>query len=130
MSEEIQNASVVVPKSIMLSTLINGTLGLSIIIAILFCMGNVQDALDTPTGFPFFEIFLQATDSLAGTTVMISLCIVMALAAPAGLLAAASRMCWSFSRDHGLPGWRLIARVNHFSLKIPELFCRLIRLSG
>ena len=114
MSEEIQNASVVVPKSIMLSTLINGVLGFGIIITLLFCMGNVEDALNTPTGFPFFEIFLQATNSLAGTTIMISICIVMALSAPAGLLAAASRMCWSFSRDRGLPGWRIISRVNRF----------------
>ena len=111
MSEEIQNASVIVPKSIMLSTLINGALGLGITITVLFCMGNVEDAVNSPTGFPFMEIFLQATNSLTGTTVMISICIVMALSAQAGLLAAASRMCWSFARDRGLPGWRYISRV-------------------
>ena len=112
MSEEIQNASVVVPKSIMLSTLINGALGLGITITVLFCMGSVEDAVNSPTGFPFMEIFFQATNSLTGTTVMISICIVMALSAQAGLLAAASRMCWSFARDRGLPGWRYISQVS------------------
>jgi choline transport protein len=57
MSEEIVNAQFLVPRSILLSVIINGSLGFGMIIAVLFCLGNLQDALTTPTGYPFIEIF-------------------------------------------------------------------------
>lgn len=121
MSEEIHNPSVVVPRSIMLSVIINGTLGFAMMIAVLFCLGNLDDALQTPTGFPFIEIFLQATRSVSGTAVMASIVTALALSATVGLLASTSRMFWSFARDRGLPGWRTLQTVGsipaylHFS---------------
>lgn len=54
------------------SVIINGFLGLGMLIAVLFCLGNLEDALSTPTGFPFIEIFSQATNSTSGGTVMVS----------------------------------------------------------
>lgn len=54
------------------SVIINGLLGLGMLIAVLFCLGNLEDALSTPTGFPFIEIFRQATNSTSGGTVMVS----------------------------------------------------------
>lgn len=54
------------------SVIINGFLGLGMLIAVLFCLGNLDDALSTPTGFPFIEIFRQATNSTSGGTVMVS----------------------------------------------------------
>lgn len=54
------------------SVIINGFLGLGMLIAVLFCLGNLEDALSTPTGFPFIEIFRQATNSTSGGTVMVS----------------------------------------------------------
>lgn len=54
------------------SVIINGFLGLGMLIAVLFCLGNLEDALSTPTGFPFIEIFRQATNSTSGGTVMVN----------------------------------------------------------
>lgn len=112
MSEEIHNPSVVVPRSIVLSIMINGSLGFSMIIAVLFCMGNIEDALQTPTGFPFIEIFLQATKSVSGAAAMASIIAALAVSATVGLLASTSRMFWSFARDRGIPGWRTIETVS------------------
>lgn len=111
MSEEIQRASVIVPRSIMLTLVINGSMGFGMIIAVLFCLGNFSAALDSPTGFPFMEIFLQATKSVPGATVMASIITALALCADVGFLASASRMVWSFARDRGLPGWRVLSQV-------------------
>ena len=114
MSEEIQNASIVVPRSIMLSIVLNGTLGFGMVLATLFCldMTNISAVLDTNTGYPFMEIFLQATNSTAGAATMASIIAVLGLCSAVGLLASASRMSWSFARDRGLPGWRLLQRVD------------------
>lgn len=111
MSEEIHNPSLVVPRSIMLSVIINGSLGFAMIIALLFCIGDLDTALSTPTGYPFIEIFRQATNSVSGAATMASIVAILAVCATVGLLASTSRMFWAFARDRGLPGWRLLQQV-------------------
>lgn len=117
MSEEIHNPSLVVPRSIMLSVIINGTLGFAMLIALLFCIGNLDNALATPTGYPFMEIFVQATNSVSGAATMASLVTILALCATVGILASTSRMFWSFARDRGLPSWRILQRVSDSCIK-------------
>ncbi|EIT82960.1 amino acid transporter [Aspergillus oryzae 3.042] len=101
MSEEITNAPVAVPRSIMLSVLINGTLGFSMLIAMLFCLGDIEAALVSPT----------ATHSVAGTATMGAIITTMGICTSVGMLASTSRQFWSFARDRGIPGWRLWSRV-------------------
>ena len=55
-----------------ISVAINGILGLAMTIAALFCIGDLDEALNSPEGFPFMEIFLSATNSVAGATAMVS----------------------------------------------------------
>ena len=54
-----------------ISVLLNGTLGFAMLLALLFCLGDLTDALDTLTGYPFIEIFYQATGSNAGASAMV-----------------------------------------------------------
>lgn len=118
MCEEIKNASTVVPQSLMASIGINGTLGFAMLIAILFCIGNIDDALTTPTDFPFIEIFYQASQSAAGATAMTAIVMSMMIFATLAVLAAASRMMWAFARDNGLPFSQYLMRVEPKS-KLP-----------
>lgn len=111
MAEEIENAAVVIPRSMIMAVAINGVLGFSIIIAVLFCLGDPQAALETPTGFPFIEIFTQAVQSKAGASAMTAVIIWAMFAANIGLLATASRMLWAFAREKGVPGHRYLAKV-------------------
>lgn len=112
MSEEASNANVAIPRAILLSVLINGSLGFTMLIATLFCMGNVKAAINTPTGYPFIEIFYQATNSVSGALGMSSIILIIAICSVIGMLAASSRQIWSFARDRGIPGWRLWSRVS------------------
>lgn len=70
-AEEIESASIVIPRSMLASVALNGTLGFSMVLATLFCLGNAEDALASPTGFPFIEVFVNATGSKAGATAMV-----------------------------------------------------------
>lgn len=115
MSEEIENAPIVVPWSILFSILINGALALAMMIATLFVTADLKAALNSPTGYPFMEIFVQATGSVAGATVMACIITVMQLFANVGLLASCSRMSWSFARDRGLPAFRVLSKVTSFT---------------
>ena len=73
LAEEIDKASTVIPRSMLASIALNGSLGFAIVTATLFCLGNEQDALDSPTGYPFIEVFLNATGSNAGANAMVSM---------------------------------------------------------
>ncbi|KAH7114530.1 amino acid/polyamine transporter I [Dactylonectria estremocensis] len=111
MCEEVQNPSLVVPQSIMISICINGAMGLAMVIAMLFSATDIDAAINSPTGYPYIEIFYQATSSKAGTAAMASLVIFMTLSATVGVIAATSRMFWAFARDRGLPFWPTLSKV-------------------
>jgi amino acid transporter len=115
MAEEVANASKVIPQALMLSVAINGCLGFGILIAMMFCTSpDLGGTLGEITGYPFMGIFLEATNSVSGSLAMSAIVIIIYVCALMGLLAAASRQLWSFSRDRGVPGWRLWSRVcNH-----------------
>lgn len=112
MAEEVHNAQKVIPISLMFSILINGVLGFGMLIAALFCLGDLEDAIQTPTGYPFIEIFRQGTGSVAGAAAMSSIIVVMGISATVGMLATSSRQLWAFSRDRGIPGWRMWSKVS------------------
>ncbi|KAJ5156423.1 hypothetical protein N7492_009226 [Penicillium capsulatum] len=112
MSEEVANAARVIPNAMMLTVGINGCLGFGMIIAVLFCVGDLEKALNSPTGYPFMEMFYQATNSVPGTLAMTSIMLIIYTCSLMGLLAAASRQFWSFSRDRGVPGWRWWSQIS------------------
>ncbi|KAI1396457.1 amino acid transporter [Hypoxylon fuscum] len=112
MSEEIQNAAIIVPRAMIFTILLNGTLGFGILVAILFCIGDVDSALASPTGFPVMAIFQQGVGSEQGAQTMASILVILNLCATVSLVASASRMTWSFARDRGLPGWSYISKVD------------------
>ena len=114
MSEEIQRASIVVPQAIILSVLINGVLGFSMVLALMFCVGDVQAALaaQKTLGYPFLEVFLQAVNSVAGACLMASLVVILGVCSTVGSFASSSRILWSFSRDRGTPLWKTLSKVS------------------
>ena len=113
MSEEIRNASTIVPKALMLSLFISGVLGFAMVLAFMFCIGDVQAALEAQKtlGYPFIEIFLQAVNSTAGACIMASIVLFLGISSAVGNLAASSRTLWSLSRDRGTPFWRILSKV-------------------
>ncbi|KAE9362924.1 amino acid transporter [Stipitochalara longipes BDJ] len=118
MAEEVYNASTVVPWAIMATIMLNGVMGFALLIALLFCLGDVTAAMDTPTGFPFIEIFAQATNSNAAATAMTALILFLLTAAGTAAMAASSRLLWSLARDNAVPFSGHVSRV-HSSTGLP-----------
>jgi choline transport protein len=112
MSEEIEHAETNVPRALITSVALNGVLGFGFLIALLFSMGDLEQALNSPTGFPLIEIFYQATQSKRATSAMVCGIVASAVAAVFALMASASRTTWAFSRDRGLPFSERLNRVN------------------
>lgn len=111
MCEEVKNPSVAVPRSIITSIVINGCMGLAIVIAMLYGATDIDEAIHSNTGYPSIEIIYQATGSIGGTAAITSLIVVMSLSCLVGTIATTSRVFWSFARDHGLPFWPTLSQV-------------------
>lgn len=118
MAEEIQSAAVVVPRALLYTILINGTLAFAMVIALLFCIGDVDAALAAAATvyYPFLEIFYAAVKSTAGAGLLAGIVLVLAIASSLGVYATASRMLWSFSRDLGLPFSKHLVKLNKTAL--------------
>lgn len=127
MSEEIKDASIVLPKAIMWAASINGTLGFVMIITFCFTLGSVFDIIESPTGYPFIQVFYNVTNSNAGASVMTAILIVNITSACISTVATVSRQTWSFARDRGLPFSSFISYVSlpcHApSRAVPCLMC-------
>lgn len=112
MSEEVKNAAIVVPRSMILSVLINGVLGFGMLVAMVFCLGDIDKITSTPpTQYPFMAVFAQAAGSSSGGAGMVAVILFMFICATTTALASSSRMTWSFARDRGLPFSEFLSRV-------------------
>ncbi|KAK0861635.1 hypothetical protein LTR87_016882 [Friedmanniomyces endolithicus] len=69
----------------------------------IFCIGDIDDVLASPTYEPFIQVFYDATQSNTGATVMTLILLVMLTSACIREFATASRQLWSFARDQGVP---------------------------
>ena len=62
----------VIPMSMGVSTLLNGTLGFAMLLALLFCMPNdIESVLDSETNYPFMNIYAYAVGSTKGANAMV-----------------------------------------------------------
>ncbi|RAH58026.1 amino acid permease [Aspergillus piperis CBS 112811] len=103
MSEEIKDASETLPKAMMSAVGVNGILGFIMIVTLCFTLGDVNNILQSPTGFPFIQIFYNTTRSYAAANTMAAILVITLTASTITEVATASRQLWSFARDQGLP---------------------------
>ncbi|ATY65627.1 amino acid polyamine transporter I [Cordyceps militaris] len=120
LAEELPHASRNVPLAMVGSVVINGLMGLAYTIILLFCSGTLSDLLSTPTGFPFMQIYLDATKSQVGATLMSLPVIFIAIAASVAGTASTSRTLWAFARDRATPFDRHISTVSS-RMEVPVL---------
>ncbi|KAH7411641.1 amino acid/polyamine transporter I [Phaeosphaeria sp. MPI-PUGE-AT-0046c] len=111
MAEEIENAATVIPYSMILTTLINGSAGFAILVAFVFCMGPLEEVLNDAFSFPLITMLLRITNSTAVTSGLVSIITVLGISSAIGQLATASRMLWAFAREDGVPFSRWVAKV-------------------
>jgi hypothetical protein len=57
---------------------INGAMALGFMICVLYCLGDPETALTTPTGYPIIAVIYGATGSMPVTIVFMSFIIVSA----------------------------------------------------
>ena len=111
MSEECQGAGVSVARAMFWTVLGNGAMGFAALIAFIFSIPSVSDALNDPSGFPLIYALKQRVDSnvILGFTFMNFLVLMVSNVA---YQASVSRQTFAFARDGGLPFSKWIGHVN------------------
>ncbi|KAM5440841.1 hypothetical protein MferCBS31731_003980 [Microsporum ferrugineum] len=112
MSEEIRDASRVLPLSMLWTLILNGSTGLIMLITYAFCVYDVDKVLKDETGFPFISVFLHATRSVRATTAMTSLMLVLQACSAISNVATTSRQLYAFARDGGIPFPSFFAKID------------------
>ncbi|KJZ69917.1 hypothetical protein HIM_10702 [Hirsutella minnesotensis 3608] len=103
MSEEIKDASIIVPKSMVWSFLINLPFSFGLLLTFLFCIGDTASAIEHPSGYPFIYVFEVATGSKSATTGLTIVVLALLIMITISSLASTSRQTFAFARDNGLP---------------------------
>lgn len=80
MAEELKNAPKILPRAMLWTIFANGAMGLIMLITFLYTLGDLEAALQSPTGFPIIEVFYNATGSIGGATALTCILIVSGIA--------------------------------------------------
>lgn len=120
MAEEVANAAKSIPRVITTSMTFNGIVGFTIMLTVLFCLGDAETVLGTDTGFPFIQVFYDSVKSRGGAVAMGVVVLIPTWACAIGIITTASRMTWAFSRDKGTPFSRYLSRVAPYN-RIPVI---------
>ena len=95
---------------------INSVLAFAFIICLLYNLGDLDAVSSSGTGYPIIEVYYQATESKAGTNVMMAMLITVIAISCFSIFASVSRLVWAFARDRGLPFSDFFAYVRPISL--------------
>jgi amino acid transporter len=113
-SEETHNAAAEAPKGVWRSIFYSAVIGWILLLAITFAAADA--AAVTKGGGSSIAVF-EAAMSTGWVKFILIISTVGQLFCGMSCLTSASRMCYAFSRDGAIPGWRIWSKVNQ--KKIP-----------
>ncbi len=113
-SEETHGAAEAAPKGIWRSILYSAIIGWIVLLAITFAVSSADKV--TAGGGTSIAVFQQAMSTQWVEFILI-ISTVGQLFCGMSCLTSASRMCYAFSRDGAIPGWKIWSKVNE--RKIP-----------
>ena len=116
MAEEIEDAGIIVPKSMVWTFLLNVPFTFGLLVTYLFCIGDVTEAIASTTGFPFIYVFQTATGTVGGTTGMTVVILLLLIMITISSMASTSRQTFAFARDNGLPFSKWLGHVSRHLL--------------
>ncbi|QIW95587.1 hypothetical protein AMS68_001105 [Peltaster fructicola] len=116
LSEELKEASYVLPRAMVCAAIINYTLGFIMTVTFMFNVGDVSLLTDpdnpVPSGQPWVQVILQITNSQAAAIVLLVVMIILYFFCAVNQVTTSSRQVFAFARDKGLPFHRWLSKVN------------------
>jgi amino acid transporter len=116
--DEVKGARTQVPHSMIIAVTFNSIMQFAFMVAVMFCIGDVDQVTNTPTLLPIIEVYYQATKSKHATNLLVVMIALILFISLFNIFASVSRLTWAFARDNGLPFSKTFSYV-HPTLKIP-----------
>ncbi|KAF2201159.1 GABA permease [Delitschia confertaspora ATCC 74209] len=126
MTEEMRNARKEAPRAMVMAVYIGAITGFVFLIALSFCIGDLEATADTPTGVPLLEIFYNSTGSVGGACALLTLVALIAIFCANSLMAEGSRSIYAFARDHGLPFSGSLSKVSKKHIPVNAVLLTLV----
>lgn len=119
LAEEVPNPEINVPKALYTTVAIGFLTAWPLAIVFMYVLTDFEAVVETPTLVPLLQFFLIALrNNRPGAITLLMLILVCGVFAMIGLQTYMARICWSFSRDKGLPFHRHLTTV-HAKLGVP-----------
>ncbi|OBA20392.1 amino acid transporter [Metschnikowia bicuspidata var. bicuspidata NRRL YB-4993] len=112
LAEEVHNADRVIPIAILGTVTIGMVTSLTYAISMFFCVTNLDDIINNGTGLPILDIYYQALNNKAGAICLGTLMLLTGIGCTVSSHTWQARLCWSFSRDNGLPFSKYLSIVD------------------
>ncbi|KAK0974843.1 hypothetical protein LTR54_016981 [Friedmanniomyces endolithicus] len=111
LSEELKNAAWILPRAMVATAVMNYLLGFITIITLVFCLGDLNNAINSATGQPYVQVLLNATQSTDATIALTVVMLILLISCAVNTATTSSRQLWSFARDGGPPFSAWLSRV-------------------
>ncbi|PLB53066.1 amino acid permease, partial [Aspergillus steynii IBT 23096] len=111
MSEETHDAASLGPLAIQSAVIVSGLMGWLLTICLCLCITDLDAILDTPTGLPAAQIFLNAGGQTGGT-IMWGFAILVQFFTGCSAMLADTRMAYAFARDEAVPFSSTLSKIN------------------
>ncbi|KAK5125390.1 hypothetical protein LTR85_000499 [Meristemomyces frigidus] len=111
LSEELKDASYVLPRAMVSAAAINYGLGFVTMITFVSNLGNIDVDLASATGQPYIAVIQAITGSKAAAIVLTVIMIIMFFFCAVNQVTTSSRQIFAFARDKGLPFHVFLSRV-------------------
>ncbi|KAI7164906.1 GABA permease-like protein [Hortaea werneckii] len=119
-SEEVEDASVTVPRCMWYSYIGNVLMGIVMLVTMLFCIGPLEDVIDSDV--PYLLLF-NNTGSASLSVVLNVILFVLIYAGNITALATCAREMWAFARDRGLPFSSWIGKMDtHWNIPFHSVY--------
>ena len=112
LAEEVANPEKVIPTAIMGTVVIGFVTSFIYSIVMFFSIKDLSELVATPTLVPTLELYRQALGSVSGAIALEFLVCLTGLGCQIACHTYQARLCWSFSRDRGLPGSRYWSKID------------------
>ncbi|CAI6072493.1 unnamed protein product [Clonostachys chloroleuca] len=114
LAEEIPNPSKNVPLVTIFPVVTGFLTAFPFASALLYAIKDIDSVLNTATGLPLFEIYLQATESKLAASVLLGVFSMFQFSTLIASTTTGSRTVWAVSRDDVLPFSHLWQKVNPY----------------
>ncbi|KAF7846234.1 hypothetical protein BT93_L4792 [Corymbia citriodora subsp. variegata] len=123
LSEELVNASYVLPRAMLTTAIINYTMGFVMTITLMLNLGDVATALASPTGQPYVQVLLDVTGSKGAAITLTALVCVLLLVCTVNGVTTSSRQLFAFALR---PGWDIPVNAVLVTMAITSILSLII----